>query len=382
MSTVIAFQVLYAPDVMKGHRAWYRSPNVVLTASLLVTTLASSAFRTPSFGIASGFQVDQRPLDGWGLTLAAAQCLPLLLRHRPVVALAVSSSAFLADDLLDYPPAPANVATLVLLYQAGVEDRPPRISRWVAVVALAAFTLLYGLEGLLYVLCVVSVWLLGRAFGAERRRAADARGAERRRLTAEVHDALTHHVAALTLQAGVVGRTGADDAVAMRQALADIEATGRAALEDLRRLLALDDSATHRSLRDAPALLAAVRRSGVTTDLVVTGSPRPLGGPVEHTLYRVLQEALSNVLRHAGATRVRVHVVYGADRVEVEVRDDGRGPDPLSASPGSSYGLAGMRERLSRVAGHLYAGPAEPTGFVVRAVVPVEENAHDEPDHL
>ena len=156
-----------------------------------------------------------------------------------------------------------------------------------------------------------------------------------------------------------------------------IEQTGRQALAEMRRLLGMlrkdDDEVTlapQPSLTHIEALVAHVREAGLPVELQIEGKRVPLPPGVDISAYRIVQEALTNVLRHAGPARARVLVRYGDSDVEVEVTDDGRGTDNGSAAGG--HGLVGMRERVTLYGGELRAGGGPGGGYVVRARLPFE----------
>jgi signal transduction histidine kinase len=203
---------------------------------------------------------------------------------------------------------------------------------------------------------------------------------ERARIARELHDVVAHSLSVIVVQAdgAAAGAEQRPDAAAA--ALRTIGDTGREALGQMRRLLGVlrseRDDAEDALLAPQPgtaqldALIAQVTRAGLPARLEVHGPERPLLGTTGVTLYRVAQEALTNVLRHAGSvTRVEVVLRYHDDTVELVVRDDGRGAQ--AAGDGRGHGLLGMRERVSLQDGVLAAGPCDDGGFAVRAVIPV-----------
>jgi signal transduction histidine kinase len=199
---------------------------------------------------------------------------------------------------------------------------------------------------------------------------------ERARIARELHDVIAHSLSVIVVQAdgaaaGAEQRPGA--AVAALRTIGD---TGRDALAQMRRLLGVlrgderaPDMAPQPGAAELGALLAQVVRAGLPAALSVQGEERPLERTVDVTLYRVVQEALTNVLKHAGdVTRVEVVLRYGEDAVELVVRDDGLGSHALG--DGRGQGLAGMRERVELQNGTLNAGPRGSGGFQVSAVIP------------
>jgi signal transduction histidine kinase len=195
---------------------------------------------------------------------------------------------------------------------------------------------------------------------------------ERARIARELHDVVAHGVSVMVVQAGAAAEVLARDPEAARGALVAIQDTGRQALADLRRMLGLVREGDPLALAPRPGLeqlgplLDQVRTAGVPIDVEVHGTPRELPAGVDVSAYRIVQEALTNVLKHAGPARAHVIVAYGPEAVDLEVVDDGRGPQE-----GQGHGLVGMRERVALYGGTLEAGPAQPRGFRVHARLPV-----------
>jgi signal transduction histidine kinase len=183
-------------------------------------------------------------------------------------------------------------------------------------------------------------------------------------------------VSVMVVQAGAAAEVLSRDPEKARVALMAIQDTGRQAMADLRHMLGLVREGDPLALAPRPGLeqldllLDQVRTAGVPVELEVRGAPRTLPGGVDVSAYRILQEALTNVLKHAGPARVRVVIAYDADAVELEVIDDGRGPQN-----GQGHGLIGMRERVALYDGTLEAGPALPSGFRVHARLALTRSA-------
>ncbi len=198
---------------------------------------------------------------------------------------------------------------------------------------------------------------------------------ERVRIARELHDVVAHHVSVMGVQAGAARRVMARRPDQAEEALSSIEASSRQAVVELHRLLGFlrregqDDAlAPQPDLAQLPELIAQATQGELTVDLTVQGDPRPLPGTLELSVYRVVQEALTNALKHSGGTAARVRVAYRATTLEIEVADDGRGG---GAAGGSGHGLIGMRERVRLHGGHLRAGPDPAGGFVVHASFPL-----------
>jgi signal transduction histidine kinase len=221
-----------------------------------------------------------------------------------------------------------------------------------------------------------------RAARLEQEREADALRAvveERTRIARELHDIVGHSVSVMTVQASGVRRLLRPEQEQEREALLAVEQTGREALAEMRRVVgALRDPEEGPALAPRPSLsrvdklVAQARETGLPVDLEMEGEPVPLPAGVDLTAYRLVQEGLTNAIKHAAARHADVRVRYGDDYVEIEVCDDGRGADgPDSASSGGGHGLVGMRERVSIYGGELEAGPRAEGGFRLRARLPV-----------
>lgn len=234
---------------------------------------------------------------------------------------------------------------------------------------------------------IVIAWLVGvllrlSTVNREQRRAgllqreAQAVAQERNRIARELHDVVGHSVSVMTVQASAVRRRLTPDQAVEREALEAVEVTGRAAMAEMRRLVGvLRDSDDGTDLMPAPGLarlddlVEQVRAAGLEVSVSVTGTPRALAPGLDLTAYRLVQEGLTNTLRHArDAHGADVSIRYGADHVEVAVRDDGRATSEQTAEPG--IGLVGMRERVELYGGSLVSGPCAPGGFALVATLP------------
>jgi signal transduction histidine kinase len=217
-----------------------------------------------------------------------------------------------------------------------------------------------------------------RAHIAERERDVATREAvveERARIARELHDVIAHHVSMIVLQAGAERRVldGANGST--REVLETIEQVGRGALTETRRLLGMLRSDTDEPLMpqpgldDVPTLVTQLREVGLPVELHVDGERRELPVGIELSAYRIVQEALTNALKHAGDARTSVHVRYGPNSLELEIADDGAGN--ASRVSGGGHGLIGMRERVALYGGRFEARPDPQGGFVVRVRLPV-----------
>jgi signal transduction histidine kinase len=214
----------------------------------------------------------------------------------------------------------------------------------------------------------------------EEREAAAARAMadERRRIAREMHDVVAHSVSMMVIQAGGARRILDRDPARAEAAGALIEKTGREALREMRTLLGVlhaeDEHAEYApqpSLRDIEALVERARVAGLPVELTVEGTRRELPAGIDLAAYRVVQEALTNVVKHGGGAETAVRVRYRAEAVEVTVANRGGGT-MTARLEGSGHGLAGMRERVRVYGGELHAGRVRGGGFEVRALLPVQ----------
>ncbi|MER6074216.1 histidine kinase [Streptomyces sp. NPDC001817] len=207
---------------------------------------------------------------------------------------------------------------------------------------------------------------------------------ERARIARELHDVVTHNVSVMVIQAGAARMVVDQDPAMAKEALVAIETGGRAAMSDLRHVMGLltmdstgDDPAAQAELAPQPgldgleALVARMRLAGIDIGLQVTGERRVLPPGVELTAYRVVQEALTNMVKHAVGASAAIQVDYGARELTVDVANT-EGQPGAAASTGSSKGLIGLRERLSLYGGTLHAGPRLTGGYRVKASIPLD----------
>jgi signal transduction histidine kinase len=197
---------------------------------------------------------------------------------------------------------------------------------------------------------------------------------ERARIARELHDAIAHSVSMMVLQAGAERRVLDPAQNSTREVLGTIERVGRSALTEMRRLVGMlrsdqpDTLAPQPGLAAIPALVDGLREAGFPVELAVEGEPRELPVGIELSAYRVVQEGLTNALKHAGRAHVQVRVGYGERSVELEIADDGTGT-PADV-PGGGHGLVGIRERVALYGGRLEAGQAADGGFRLRVLLP------------
>ena len=322
-------------------------------------------------------------------------------RRWPIALLAVMAVTAVLCLVAGLPVVILGPGVTVAVYTVGARTAPDRSKQ-----ALAAVLAVMGLvvagngadAGTIVsnsVAMVVAWWLGDRsrraAMETEAERVAAAESArravvhERLRIARELHDVVAHAMSVIAVQAGTgrfVIRESPDVAA---EALATIETTSRGALQELRRLLTVlrDEDPDEEALAPAPGvrdidqLVETTERAGVDVDVVVRGAPAPLPAGVDLCVYRVVQEALTNVRKHARARRAVVTIGYDGPMVEVEVRDDGvgaTGPVPAAGSGHGAHGLVGMRERVELYGGSFEAG-GNGAGFRVAARIPIESTA-------
>jgi signal transduction histidine kinase len=356
-----------------------RPADVVLAAALSVLLAAMVAAREwPPLAVV--------------VPLTLLQSVPLAWRRvRPLLVLGIAVVATVAQFAVTGQYLPVGV--LIALYTvAAYCQRPVAIRAALATgLALAPLILVDNRlapdRGLANAVLLAVAWtfgaylgeLRGRAARAEREREAEARRAvaeEQARIARELHDVIAHNVSVMVVQAAAAGDIFDRDPQRARGALAAIEATGRQALAELRRLLgvvhpggdAAELLAPPPGLDRLDALVGQVRAAGLTVQLRVEGARFPLSSGIDLSAYRIVQEALTNTLKHAGARRADVLVRYHTGEVELEVCDDGHGPAGDGGRPG--HGLIGMRQRAALYGGSLAAGPRPGGGYAVTARFP------------
>ena len=201
---------------------------------------------------------------------------------------------------------------------------------------------------------------------AARRRAME----ERLRIARELHDSLTHSISVIQVQAGVAVHLARKRGEDVPPALMAIEEAGADAVRELRATLGVlrSEDGDGSGLSQLDGLVARARAAGLPVTVTVTGQQRPLPPEADQAAYRIVQEALTNVTRHAGHACASVHLHYTPEALSIQVDDDGRVPVPWPSGPG--LGLVGMRERVSALGGRLHAGPKDGGGFQVRAELP------------
>jgi signal transduction histidine kinase len=324
---------------------------------------------------------------------------PLVLRTRfPLSAWAVSAATIIFTSLVippgsiggpDVPLAGALVYGLCL-YAVALRCRPRIVAAAAAVtVAGAAFidpgrapqaVFLAAVPILLGV--VVRVWRSGeRQLEEQERRHSGERALleERQRIARELHDVVAHHMSVIAIQAEAAPYKTADPPPELVESFGEIRASALAGLAELRRVLGVlrtgePGTAPQPGLAELDTLLDSARSGGVSVAVTCSGNAVDLPEGVDLSAYRIVQEALSNAMRHAPGSRVQVHVTYRPDGLALEIRNDAVAPVLVASGAreaGGSHGLVGMRERATMLGGSLDAGPTADGGFRVAAVLPV-----------
>ncbi len=333
--------------------------------------------------------------------IAFVGCAPLALRTRfPFAAWAAAAAALIGTSLVippgslsgpDFPVTGALVYGLCL-YAVTVRCRPRIVVAASAVTVAGATFIDPGSMPQVTFLIAVPV-LLGvvvrvRRSGArqleeqERRHSGErALLEERQRIARELHDVVAHHMSVIAIQAEAAPYKTADPPAELVESFGEIRASALAGLGELRRVLGVlrtgePGTSPQPGLADLSALVDSARSGGVSVTVTCSGEPAALPEGVDLSAYRIVQEALSNAMRHAPGSRVRVEVAYLQDRLEIEVRNDAVasvlvGGEARGLAGGGGHGLVGMRERAAMLGGSLEAGATEDGGFRVSAVLPV-----------
>jgi signal transduction histidine kinase len=348
-----------------------------------------------------------RATDALALVLGLLTTLPVYWRRRqPLAAMLVSSTAITILAVLEYRLVMLPVVVLFLTYSVALYE--PVRRALVALVAVfvglfviwAAGTPDFDAAGMGGEMALFTgAWLGGIAMRsrgaasvarlaeaeeraeAHRQQAARSVAEERLRIAQELHDVVAHSMSVIAVQAGMGAHVIDQQPTEAKQALVSISQTSRATLQEMRRLLGVlrgeDGGRAHvpsPGLGDLPALAAQVRSAGVPVDLVVDGDATDVPLGVDLSAYRVVQESLTNVIKHAGPATAVVHVRYEPGEIVVEVADDGRGGNGAPRQNGG-HGLLGMKERVAVWGGTLDAGPVAAGGYRVLARLPYGEPA-------
>jgi signal transduction histidine kinase len=351
----------------------------------------------------------QRDPDVYGVLLVVGQTCSFVFRRRaPLRSLVAVVALTMVFWVADYP-SNFEVFSLLSVYAATAHGGPDRRRVWIVAGTVVALLTTVGFLGVIYpdedlppaaVFAIAAIHLTAAAVGEvvhDRRRrmalleeravraeaerellAREAVLAERGRIARDLHDIVAHAMSMMVVQAGAAERVVDAQPDRARQALGDIQSTGRAALGEMRRMVGVlrdgadPELAPQPTMDDLGTVVQHCNEAGVPTELVVDGEPIRRTPGIEMTGYRVVQEALTNVVKHAGRpAHAAVRITHRPDHVGLEVVDDGRGTtiDLLATSTG--HGLVGMRERVEMYQGSFHAGPRPGGGFRVAATIPV-----------
>jgi signal transduction histidine kinase len=335
--------------------------------------------------------------DGWiRAAIAVLAAVPLgLARHRPVPVLGVILAEACVIATLRQPTWPMLVSTVILVGCITV-TRSRAAGATAAVATLLVWTLQWCAltpghwthilvnKGGYLALFIAVTWSIGNSVQQRRkyaealraRTAAQAAVDERLRIARELHDTVAHSIGIIAIQAGAVNRViGPETAPDVRQALRAIENTSRETLAGVRHTLGMlrtEDGADRKAVRrpslaDVESVAETAAGAGVRVHVSWRGERRTLPSDVDLSAFRIIQESVTNVVRHSGSDACEVNVEFRQDELAIEVVDDGRDHRPA----GAGYGIAGMRERVGLLKGHFEAGPRPEGGFKVEARLPV-----------
>ena len=361
--------------------------DALLAVAIVAVSVVGFALREPPPN-------EPPPALGYALVIVAAGSLAWR-RRFPLIVLVIVAAAASIGSLLGYWPEFVLVLWIAV-YSAAANTERDSLTRVLAPVAVITSVAIglgeRGDRGLNWVDVLSDMvvtfgvpLVLGRMTFNRRRRVLrdrelatrEAVAAERAAIARELHDVVAHHMSVMVVQAGAARAVGESDPAAASAALRQIETSGRTGLAEMRRLLGIlkaegdgDGRAPQPGLADLGELLDSMRATGLAVEAVVEGSTRPLPPGVDLSAYRIVQEALTNALRHAGGASARVLVRYEPAALELEIADDGLGPPDGPSTQGQ--GLIGMRERAQLFGGAFEAGPRPGGGFLVRARLPFE----------
>ena len=364
---------------------------------------------TLSGHIFSEVEGSQRQHDAWALLIIAGQVASFAYRRRAPLTSLVGVMTFTMIFWISDYPTNFDAVSLLSAYAAVAHGGPNRRRVWGTTSAVVGTLTVIALIGVispdedlptvvifavaaLHITAAITgevvydrrrriVLLEERAERAEAERellARDAVHAERGRIARDLHDIVAHAVSMMVVQAGAAERVVDRQPDRARQALGDIQATGRDALDEMRRMVDVlrdgDDIelAPQPTIADLPTVVEHCIEAGVPTQLVVDGEPAARAQGVEMAGYRVVQEALTNVIKHAGRpAEASVRVTHTPEQLRLEIVDNGRGVTSDELASATGHGLVGMRERVEMYRGTFHAGPRPGGGFRVAATLPV-----------
>jgi signal transduction histidine kinase len=397
--------------MMRTLRAWWASPSRSTVLDVLLA-LALGVLGLLDLAWLSGRSGEAIPIAA--VALIAVQSIALAFRRRrPMAVYAIVGCVTIVYSWIGFESNVSGLGVLIAIYTVAASV-PLADAVGAAAIYVGGMTLsligafqarggtleVFISEFLINLLALVLAWTVGvtvrtrRAYVAalearnallEREREDNARLAvalERGRIARELHDVVAHNVSVVVVQAGAAERLVETHPDRAREAMRDVATTGRQALEEMRRLLGVlreDEPGNGMEPQPGVAELETLARrvsdAGLPVELSVQGEQRPLPASAALSAYRIVQEALTNTLRHAGPARARVILRYLPDALEIQVSDNGTGSaaariDPAQRTDGGGHGLIGMRERVMLFGGELSAGPRPEGGYAVVARIP------------
>ena len=391
-----------------GAGSWLRRFDPRIGDLLLAVVLVAIGLASLPGGVVDADHPTEPDALAYALTIVGFGVLALR-RRAPLVTLGVAVAATATYSAIEYPENGVPIACMIALYTVAAHTPRRESAVGAAVVAVLILVLTaLGSQGLDATSAVANLAVFGiaysvgryvsvrrayteqlelRASDAEENRRRDAERAvaeERLRIARELHDVVAHAMSIVAVQSGVAAHVidqRPDEAKAM---LGTINRTSREALDEMRRMLGVlraegdlptGELAPAPTLAEVGSLVSSVEQTGVDVELEVRGEPPELTPGLDLAAYRIVQEALTNVVRHAGPAHVDIRLTYEPDAVVVEVVDDGRGAASGVSTAGGGHGLVGMRERVDLYDGTLDAGPRAGGGFAVLARLPYPSGA-------
>ena len=378
----------------------YLSPGI---ATLIFTCLMIADLQVKPL-VDSGYEQE----DSLGVVLALLQVLPMILyRRAPLVGLSIIFVAFIGHSAMDYSLAwVVQFSTLVGLYIV-TSTTNDRQSIAAGILSFAAIVIVFGViqdqgdNAIAMSLLFTAVWIAGNIVRSRRgrlevaeltvaelsqeqdRAAREAMLGERNRIARELHDVLGHTLNLVVIQAGAAQRVYESSPEKALEAVKSIESTSRQALADVDRMLGIlsdPDESTAPSFEARPSLsrinklVSELTSTGQSIELTLSGNKSKLATSTDLTAYRVVQEALTNVMTHAAGSKAQVEIDYGDNQLEVAITNDGSGTDTLADRKSGGRGIVGMRERTALFGGKFEAGRTPNGGWRVNATFPISRD--------
>jgi signal transduction histidine kinase len=365
-----------------------RHPWVRIAAQLVVLELIVVL----STLTAARFHPNSRPVDGIAIGLAVIAAGTIGVSWRwPATAVGIALLSVLTYHWIGYAPGPIDLALMVVLFSAATPQH-----LWRSIGLGAAIVLGYVAVGLLTPggispqalllgpLAVMASLGLGfavvgqRTYARARREEETQRRVteERLRIARELHDVVSHSISTINVQAGVAAHVMGERPEQAREALLAIKETSKETLRELRGILQVlrqvdevEPRGPAPGLAQLDILVKTASEAGVPTTTSIVGTARPIPAAIDLAAYRIIQESLTNVVRHAGRATAEVTLAYEPSRIVIDVSDDGRGPLPGNGDAGG-HGIAGIRERVGAAGGGVEVGQRNGRGFMLRAWLP------------